>query len=158
RHVSRMDRSGLYRWSEAISLYLGCYRERPDGVKEIDHEFATAILVAGLCGRWLGEHPDDLSFTKPSERMGRLVLHFGEGAGHFGMTTEEASQRVDDAALALWGRRLWQELDADLEENRKAAAKLRQEFGGLDDICDAFDDYLDLRSEILRDVYAAGPS
>ena len=158
RHVSRMDQYGLYRWSEAISLYLGCHRERPDGIREIDHEFATAILVAGLCGRWLGEHPDEASFTKPSERMGRLILHFGEGAGHFGMTTEEASQRVDDAALALWGRRLWQELDADMDESRKVGAMLRQEFGGLGEICDAFDDYLDLRNEMLRKVEAAGPS
>ena len=158
RHVNKMDRFGLYRWSEAASLFLGCYRERSDGAVELDQEFATAILVAGLCGRWLGPHPPDSSYTTPGERTGRLMLHFGQGSGHFGMTTEEAFARVDEAARALWGRGLIEELKDDLAASKAAGERLREAFAGLDDLCDAFDDYLALRARMLDQIANQGPA
>lgn len=156
-HVNGMDPAGLYRWIEAVSRFLGCRRERQDGIIELDHEFATALLVGGLCGRWLGK-VDDPSAVTPSERLGRLIHELGPKAGHFGMTTAEASERVDDLALQIWGRRLWQELEADLEESAKVGEMLRREFGNMGELCEAFDDYLALRRRMLDEVKAIGPT
>jgi hypothetical protein len=156
RYVSRMDVGGLYRWIDVVAGSLGCARECGDGKLELDHELATALMVAGLCGRWLGPGRGDASLTYPSERFGRLFVEF-QGKGRFGMSTEECATLVDEAARRLWGRGLWEELEADLAENEKVGETLRQQFGGLGALCEAFDDLQRLRRAILDDVKADGP-
>jgi hypothetical protein len=154
--VSQMDVGGLYRWIDLVAPALGCARERADGTLEPDHELATALMVAGLCGRWLGPGRGEASLTYPSERFGRLFVEF-QGKGRFGMSTEECASLVDRAARRIWGRGLWEELEADLAENEKVGEMLRQQFGGLGTLCEAFDDLQRLRRTILDDVTADGP-
>jgi len=157
RYVSRLDIGGLYRWIDAVSGALGCVHHRASGKQELDHELATALMVAGLCGRWLGPGRGDASLTQPSERFGRLFVEF-QGKGRFGMSTEECATVVDDAARRIWGRGLWEELEADLAENARVGEMLRRESDGLGDLCDAFDDLQRLRRAVLEEVKADGPA
>jgi len=157
RFVNRMARTGLYRWVEMLSQALGCAREGNGGVIELDYELASALLVAGLCGRWLGK-PTDPSSINPSERLGRLMSELGPKPGRFGMSTDECADIVDGLARRIWGRGLWEELEADIEHAENVATMLKREFGKLDQLCSAFDDQLELRRHMVAELKAEGPA
>jgi hypothetical protein len=73
------------------------------------------------------------------------------------MTTDECAVLVDAAARRIWGRGLWQELDADVEAAEAVGATLRSQIG-VEPLCDAFDATLKLRRRMLEAVKAEGPA
>jgi hypothetical protein len=156
-HVHNMPLTGEYRAIEVVSGFLGSEKRLSADVTIVNPGLASAMFFTALCGRFFGAgSTPEANLVAPSERLSRMILELGSGAGRYDMSDAEAGEVIDRLARRLWGRTAFEEIAADIEAmdarfNRAAAPWLAEE-----GLVDVYDDFLDLRRRLLAAAISDG--
>ncbi|MBY3224767.1 hypothetical protein RWK44_27225 [Rhizobium sp. 25PS6] len=111
------------------------------------------LLYGALAGRYYGQEQtrtETSSSGHAAERLASLVLKLREDAANFTkLSTVEAWERVNDAASAIFGRSVIQEIEADFEHEARLIEQF-EETGNDDLVVAAYRDFHRLRGEFIQ--------
>lgn len=111
------------------------------------------LLYGALAGRFHGQEQtraEGVSSYHAAERLASLVIKLRQDAPDFArLSTLDAWQRVNDAASAIFGRSVIEEIDADYEHEEKLIARF-EEAGSDGFVVSAYKDYHRLRGRFIE--------
>ncbi|MGH0297813.1 hypothetical protein [Sinorhizobium meliloti] len=145
-----------YQWAYLVMRQTGLLAADfipGSNVIQIRDEPLIPLLYGALAGRYHGQEQtrtETVSSFHAAERLASLVLKLREDAANFAkLSTVEAWERVNDAASAIFGRSVIEEIEADYEHEARLIERFEQS-GNDDRVVAAYRDFHRLRGQFIQ--------